>query len=244
MEKLKILNSNALKVIAMILMLLDHMWGTIIPGNQWMTLVGRMAFPIFAFLIVEGYIHTSDYKKYIKRLLIFGLLSEIPFNLIYTGSIIFPFHQNVLFTLVLGLLIINEIDKIKNNKEIKLRVKSILKILLFLLITIIGFVDYGITGVLTIVIFYLFREFKFAWLGQLISLILLYIVFFKGQSIIINIFNYEYFLPIQGMGVLSLILIWLYIGKKGNNSKLLKYIFYSFYPVHMLMLYLIYYFCF
>lgn len=244
MEKLKILNSNALKVIAMILMLLDHMWGTIIPGNQWMTLVGRMAFPIFAFLIVEGYIHTSDYKKYIKRLLIFGLLSEIPFNLIYTGSIIFPFHQNVLFTLVLGLLIINEIDKIKNNKEIKLRVKSILKILLFLLITIIGFVDYGITGVLTIVIFYLFREFKFAWLGQLISLILLYIVFFKGQSIIINIFNYEYFLPIQGMGVLSLILIWLYNGKKGNNSKLLKYIFYSFYPVHMLMLYLIYYFCF
>lgn len=244
MEKLKILNSNALKVIAMILMLLDHMWGTIIPGNQWMTLVGRMAFPIFAFLIVEGYIHTSDYKKYIKRLLIFGLLSEIPFNLIYTGSIIFPFHQNVLFTLVLGLLIINEIDKIKNNKEIKLRVKSILKILLFLLITIIGFVDYGITGVLTIVVFYLFREFKFAWLGQLISLILLYIVFFKGQSIIINIFNYEYFLPIQGMGVLSLILIWLYNGKKGNNSKLLKYIFYSFYPVHMLMLYLIYYFCF
>lgn len=244
MEKLKILNSNALKVITMILMLLDHMWGTIIPGNQWMTLVGRMAFPIFAFLIVEGYIHTSDYKKYIKRLLIFGLLSEIPFNLIYTGSIIFPFHQNVLFTLVLGLLIIHEIDKIKNNKEIKLRVKSILKILLFLLITIIGFVDYGITGVLTIVIFYLFREFKFAWLGQLISLILLYIVFFKGQSIIINIFNYEYFLPIQGMGVLSLILIWLYNGKKGNNSKLLKYIFYSFYPVHMLMLYLIYYFCF
>ena len=244
MKKLKILNSNALKIIAMILMLLDHMWGTIIPGNQWMTLVGRMAFPIFAFLIVEGYIHTSDYKKYIKRLLIFGLLSEIPFNLIYTGSIIFPFHQNVLFTLVLGLLIIHEIDKIINNKEIKLRVKSILKILLFLLITIIGFVDYGITGVLTIVVFYLFREFKFAWLGQLISLILLYIVFFKGQSIIINIFNYEYFLPIQGMGVLSLILIWLYNGKKGNNSKLLKYIFYSFYPVHMLMLYLIYYFCF
>ena len=244
MKKLKILNSNALKIIAMILMLLDHMWGTIIPGNQWMTLVGRMAFPIFAFLIVEGYIHTSDYKKYIKRLLIFGLLSEIPFNLIYTGSIIFPFHQNVLFTLVLGLLIIHEIDKIINNKEIKLRVKSILKILLFLLITIIGFVDYGITGVLTIVVFYLFREFKFAWLGQLISLILLYIVFFKGQSVIINIFNYEYFLPIQGMGVLSLILIWLYNGKKGNNSKLLKYIFYSFYPVHMLMLYLIYYFCF
>lgn len=179
MKKLKILNSNALKIIAMILMLLDHLWATIIPGNQWMTLVGRMAFPIFAFLIVEGYVHTSDYKKYIKRLLIFGLISEIPFNLIYTGSLIFPFHQNVMFTLAFGLLIISEIDKIKSNKEIKIKVKSVFKILLFLLISIIGFVDYGITGVLTILVFYLFKDFKFAWIGQLISLVLLYIVFFK-----------------------------------------------------------------
>lgn len=242
MKKLKILNSNALKIIAMILMLLDHLWATIIPGNQWMTLVGRMAFPIFAFLIVEGYVHTSDYKKYIKRLLIFGLISEIPFNLIYTGSLIFPFHQNVMFTLALGLLIISEIDKIKSNKEIK--VKSVFKILLFLLISIIGFVDYGITGVLTILVFYLFKDFKFAWIGQLISLVLLYIVFFKGQSIIINIFNYEYFLPIQGAGILSLLLIWLYNGKRGKDSKLIKYSFYCFYPVHMLLIYLIYYFCF
>ena len=244
MKKLKILNSNALKIIAMILMLLDHLWATIIPGNQWMTLVGRMAFPIFAFLIVEGYVHTSDYKKYIKRLLIFGLLSEIPFNLIYTGSLIFPFHQNVMFTLALGLLIISEIDKIKSNKEIKIKVKSVFKILLFLLISIIGFVDYGITGVLTILVFYLFKDFKFAWIGQLISLVLLYIVFFKGQSIIINIFNYEYFLPIQAAGILSLLLIWLYNGKRGKDSKLIKYSFYCFYPVHMLLIYLIYYFCF
>lgn len=183
----KIINNNTLKIIAMILMLLDHLWGTIIPGNQWMTLIGRMAFPIFAFLIVEGFFHTSDLKKYMKRLFIFGLISEIPFNLIYTGSIIFPFHQNVMFTLLLGLLIINEIDKLKNNKEIKKKIIPILKIFLFLLISIIGFVDYGVTGVLTIVVFYLFRGFKLAWIGQLISLILLYIVFFEGQSVILNI---------------------------------------------------------
>ena len=240
----KIINNNTLKIIAMILMLLDHLWGTIIPGNQWMTLIGRMAFPIFAFLIVEGFFHTSDLKKYMKRLFIFGLISEIPFNLIYTGSMIFPFHQNVMFTLLLGLLIINEIDKLKNNKEIKKKIIPILKIFLFLLISIIGFVDYGVTGVLTIVVFYLFRGFKLAWIGQLISLILLYIVFFEGQSVILNIFNYEYFLPLQSIGVLSLIFIWLYNGEKGKNNKLIKYLFYSFYPVHMLVIYLIYYFIF
>ena len=240
----KIINNNTLKIIAMILMLLDHLWGTIIPGNQWMTLIGRMAFPIFAFLIVEGFFHTSDLKKYMKRLFIFGLISEIPFNLIYTGSIIFPFHQNVMFTLLLGLLIINEIDKLKNTKEIKKKIIPILKIFLFLLISIIGFVDYGVTGVLTIVVFYLFRGFKLAWIGQLISLILLYIVFFEGQSVILNIFNYEYFLPLQSIGILSLIFIWLYNGEKGKNNKLIKYLFYSFYPVHMLVIYLIYYFIF
>ena len=240
----KIINNNTLKIIAIILMLLDHLWGTIIPGNQWMTLIGRMAFPIFAFLIVEGFFHTSDLKKYMKRLFIFGLISEIPFNLIYTGSIIFPFHQNVMFTLLLGLLIINEIDKLKNTKEIKKKIIPILKIFLFLLISIIGFVDYGVTGVLTIVVFYLFRGFKLAWIGQLISLILLYIVFFEGQSVILNIFNHEYFLPLQSIGILSLIFIWLYNGEKGKNNKLIKYLFYSFYPVHMLVIYLIYYFIF
>lgn len=242
MKKIKFINSNSLKIIAMILMLIDHLWATIIPGNQWMTNVGRLAFPIFAFLIVEGFIHTSDFKKYAKRLFIFGLISEIPFNLIYTGSLIFPFHQNVMFTLLLGLLCINEIDKIKNNKNCKTIIVGILKILGLLLIGAVGFVDYGVTGILTIIVFYIFRNFKFAWLGQLISLILLYVVFFKGQSVIINVFGFEYFLPLQGLGVLSLIPIWLYNGEKGKKNKLLQYSFYAFYPVHMLCIYMIYYF--
>ena len=244
MKKFKFINSNFLKIFAMTVMLLDHLWATIIPGNQWMTLLGRLAFPIFAFLIVEGFMHTSDFKKYVKRLLIFGMISEIPFNLITTGSFIFPFHQNVMFTLLLGLLCISEIDKIKKNKELKIRTKSFLKIILFLLISVIGFVDYGITGVLTIIIFYIFKDFKLAWLGQLISLILLYVVFFKGQSVVINIFDFEYFLPLQSIGILSLIPIWLYNGKRGKKNKLLQYGFYLYYPVHMIIIYLIYYFCF
>ena len=244
MKKIKILNSNSLKILAMILMLLDHLWATIVPGNQWMTNIGRMAFPIFAFLIVEGFIHTSNFKKYLKRLFIFALISEIPFNLIYTGSMIFPFHQNVLFTLLLGLLCINEIDKMKKTTSFKSRFGSSLKILLFLLVSIVGFVDYGLTGVLTIIVFFVFRDCKLSWLWEFISLILLYIVFFKGQSVIVNIGSFEYFLPLQGIGILSLIPIWFYNGTKGKKNKFIQYAFYLFYPVHMLAIYLIYYFCF
>lgn len=240
MKKLKCLNSNVLKILAMVLMLIDHMWATIIPGNDWMHYVGRLAFPIFAFLIVEGFVNTSDLKKYLKRIFIFALIAEIPFNLMCSASIIFPFHQNVLFTLLLGLLCINEIDKIKKNPKIKDISKGVFKILIFILISIIGFVDYGITGILTILAFYIFRNFKLAWLGQLISLVLLYTVFIKGNSFIINIYEREYFLPIQSLGILALIPIWMYNGKRGRKSKVLQYVFYAFYPVHMLCLYLIY----
>ena len=74
MKSFKCASSNILKLLAMFLMLLDHLWATIVPGNQWMTMAGRLAFPIFAFLLVEGYVHTSDVKQYKKRLLIFGIL--------------------------------------------------------------------------------------------------------------------------------------------------------------------------
>ncbi|MBE5955645.1 MAG: conjugal transfer protein TraX [Lachnospiraceae bacterium] len=244
MSKVKCLNSNMLKCLAMIFMLLDHLWATIVPGNQWMTIVGRMAFPIFAFLLVEGYIHTSDVKKYKKRLVFFGLISEIPFNLIMTSSVIFPFHQNVMFTLLLGLLTIDELEYMRQNKNVKTVGITILKVTLYLLLGIIGFVDYGATGILTILAFYLFRNFKLAWIGQFISLLLIFVIFFKGQSVVIPLFGTEYFFPLQGFGILSLIPIWLYNGERGKKSKAIQYGFYLFYPVHMLVLYLVYRFLF
>ena len=81
-----------------------------------------------------------------------------------------------------------------------------------------------------------------SWLA--IKEAILYIVFFKGQSVIVNIRNIEYFLPLQGIGILSLIPIWLYNGTKGKKNKFIQTAFYLFYPVHMLAIYLIYYFCF
>lgn len=240
MKKIQFINSNVLKILAMVLMLLDHLWATIIPGNQWMTAVGRLAFPIFAFMISEGYAHTSDFKKYAKRLFIFGLISEIPFNLISAGSFIYPFHQNVMFTLLLGLLSIREIDRFKKDFRVKTGIFCLLKVALFLLIGTVGFVDYNAMGILVIIAFYVFRDVKFARLFQLASLVLLFIVFFKGRGFDLTFAGHGFFFPIQGFGVLSMIPICLYNGKKGKNSKILKHAFYWFYPVHMAAIYLIY----
>ena len=63
-----------LHLLAMAFMLCDHLWGTVVPGNDWLTCIGRIAFPIFAFLIVEGYFHTKNLKKYIGRMLLFAVL--------------------------------------------------------------------------------------------------------------------------------------------------------------------------
>jgi hypothetical protein len=216
------------------------MWATVISGNQWMNCVGRLAFPIFAFMIAEGYSHTSNFKKYAMRLFVFGLVSEIPFDLMCTGAFFFPFHQNVMFTLLLGLLCINEIDKFKKTLTVKSCIFCLLKIGLFLLIGTVGFVDYNAMGIMVVIAFYVFRNFRLAPLFQLVSLVLLFWVFFKGQGFIIPVGGRELFLPVQAFGILALIPIWLYNGEKGSNSKMLKYAFYAFYPTHMALIYIAY----
>lgn len=233
------ISAEQLKVLAIVFMLSDHLWASVVPGNNWMTYVGRMAFPIFAFQIAEGYVRTSDVKKYAKRLFFFALVSEIPFNLFYIGSPIFPFHQNVLFTLLLGLLAICNIDGLRKAKSFKKGLSCTAWLLLILLGSVAGFPDYGLRGVLTVVAFYVFRNFRFAWMGQLISMILLNIVTFQGQTIPVSMFGREWDFTTQGFAVGALLFIWLYRGEKRRKSKALQYGFYAFYPLHMLVLYLV-----
>ena len=233
------LTANMLRTIAVIFMLSDHIWATALSFGDWMTYIGRMAFPIFAFQIAEGFVHTSNFKKYALRLLGFAVITEIPFNLFYSSRWFNPYPQNVLFTLLLGLLAIKVIDGLKKDRSLKNIALSVLLLGLILLASVVGFVDYNHYGVLTVIMLYLMRDFPFAWLGQLIGMVLINIVIFEGLVFPVEIFGKTFEIPSQGFAVFALIPIWLYGNRKGKSSKILQYGFYAFYPLHMLVLFLI-----
>lgn len=225
------MSSFALHIIAMIFMLCDHMWATIL-DYEWLTCIGRIAFPIFAFLITEGYIHTSNINKYIKRMMIFAIITEIPFNLMVSASPIYPFHQNVLWTFVISLLTLKYLN-FDNTKNI---FKSILIIILAIIIATVTMCDYFGAGVMMVVGFYIFRKSKFL---QLLMMIYVNMILIQGYSYPIDIAGYTYYFPQQGFAVLSLIFIWLYNGKQGYHAKWFKIFCYAFYPLHMLILYIL-----
>ena len=112
------ISAAMLHIIAMTFMLMDHLWATLLPAQDWLTCVGRLAFPIFAFMAVEGYFHTHSFKKYILRLLLFAVLSEIPFDLMYGGTWFYPFHQNVIWTLLIGLSGIHLMEKVRKKRKL------------------------------------------------------------------------------------------------------------------------------
>ena len=100
------LSALGLKLLAMALMLCDHLWASVASDQAWFTHIGRIAFPIFAFQIAEGFARTHDRKRYLLRMLVFAAVSEVPFNLFYAGTAVYPFHQNVMFTFVLAILLL------------------------------------------------------------------------------------------------------------------------------------------
>ena len=229
--------SFLLHIIAMIFMLCDHIWGTIVSGNDWLTCIGRLAFPIFAFLTVEGYFHTKNFKKYMKRLLIFALITEIPFNLAIGGNFLYPFHQNVLWTFLIALIAIYFLEKIKNKK---IWLKILLGILIIIFSSVLGLltmVDYYHYGILTVLIFYFFRGKKWwNYLGQLICLWYINVEMMGGMYYEINLLGKIVEISQQGLALFALIPIWLYKGQQGPYNKTIKYIYYAFYPVHLLIL--------
>lgn len=214
-----------LKLIAMITMLIDHTAAILLTDSKWYLLlrgIGRLAFPIYCFLLVEGYFHTKNVKKYMLRLGIFALLSEIPFDLAFTpyySHLGFLQIQNVFFTLFIGLSVIH----LMRMAEERYKKTPALSYLLSGLAVIIGCTatvmlrtDYRILGIPMIVSFYLFRNSK---------IILTLVLFLLNQQLGGGLQTYAF---------LAMAPIWFYNGKKGYNMN--RYIFYVFYPAHILIL--------
>ncbi|MBR4735299.1 MAG: conjugal transfer protein TraX [Bacteroidales bacterium] len=228
LNSFRILSGSALKLLAVVSMLIDHLaafyWYNV-PALQavWFTIghraftplilmriFGRIAFPLFAFLIVEGFVHTRSRKRYGLNLAFFALISEIPWNLIHTGTMLYP-GQNVFFTLLLGFLGLCAIEKYSGNKPYLLG-----SLLGLLVVSIFLRADYGCSGYGFILLLYVLRDNKI--LQAIIGSCVLGSRWIAGLA----------FIPIN-----------MYNGKRGFvKGPVWKYAFYLFYPLHLLAIWL------
>lgn len=217
------MSSFILKIIAVISMVADHLGYVLFNKFSFMNYIGRLAFPIFAFSITEGYIHTKNLKKYFYRLLVFAFISQIPYML-FINTFTNNFTLNILFTLSLGLLAITVYDKSKN------KFLGLIFVTLYAIFAQLLHFDYAWFGIAIIFIFYIFKHKK---------------IYMNLSFCIVTFINYFYnyittnrieYLFILLFCILSLIPINLYNEKKGKN---IKYFLYIFYPLHLIVLYLI-----
>jgi len=199
-----------LKIIAIITMFLDHYY-RIIGGPEWLSVLGRLAFPIFAFSISEGYSHTKNVNKYLMRLLNFAIIIQLPNFLEFQ-----EYPLNIFFTLALGLFCLEILD----NNKINIVVRYIVVLYLCFLAEKTG-LDYGAYGVILIILFNKLRNNK----------LYIFIAFLALNLVILKIGSLS---EIQIYSIFSLVPIFLYNGKKGYG---MKYFFYLFYPLHFIFLY-------
>lgn len=223
-----------IKLIAILTMLIDHIG--MVFHTQYTDLfmlrqIGRISFPLFAFLAAEACIHTKDIKKYMGRLLMFAFISQIPFALV-SGIDIFE-RLNIFFTLFTGVFFVH-------LYKISLSTKSLVTIVFFKVLFIFGYIiadsnhfDYGGLGVLLIVLLYIARS-----LGSKNKRIYTALAIFAiVTSLYVHTFTERPAVLVWAIS--SIIPIYFYNGEIGTNSKFTKWIFYMFYPIHLIALFFI-----
>ena len=222
------MSSFVLKIIAIVFMFCDHFGDFYYGKITVLNYIGRIAFPIFAFQIAQGYIHTKDIKKYIFRLTIFALISQIPYMLFQHAVFGNWFEVNVIFTLLFGLLAILTYDKY--NKFVGI----CSCIFLGTLAQVLHF-DYGFFGVYIVFMFYLLRNHKlFTSMVYLLSTITMYTIrLIKNNISLKYLFLEKSILLLVISSCLAIIPILFFNEKKGKD---VKYLFYIFYPTHLLIL--------
>lgn len=229
MERSRGLDGGALKGIAAALMLTDHVGAILLPEVLALRCVGRLAFPIFAFFIAEGYAHTRDFGRYFRRLAILAVVSEIPFNL-ENGAVFDLTRQNVLFTFCLALLTLRGLEALGRERGFGRWAGCGLVLAAGFAAGELLRTDYGGWGVVTVALLQLCRDGKYAKLWLLLAMAA---VNGLGMgSLTMPVFGGE--MPIQIFAVAALPVIWLYNGQVGPKG--LRRAFYVFYPAHLLVL--------
>lgn len=238
------MNSFHLKLIAIITMVIDHIGAVLYPYYSSFRLIGRISFVLFAFLLVQGFIHTSNRKKYISNLFIFALISEIPFDFAFSYKFFSTSHQNIFFTLALGLLMLLFIQKLSAKKNTKSIFLVALCVMLTGILANITALDYGMQGILAIFAFYLCENISVVKVYraqqsvaptlQIDPYIQKKALVYRGISVLISCYIIYYNASVLfAFACIAIFPILLFNGKKGRNFKLF---FYSFYPLHLLLL--------
>ena len=225
-KKAQILDGTALKLLAIISMVFDHVGDIFFPGVLWPRMIGRLAMPIFSFCIAEGYTHTRDKRKYLLRMGVFALISEIPFDLAFDGSVGLS-HQNIMLTFFLAILALMLFDRIRGGKEpdagkatFGRTVLGVLAVIAVAVLALLLRADYTGFAVIAVFLFYVLRH-KHPMLRSGTGVAFLALTRTMGYYCATG---------------LSFIPLALYNGKKGRG---LKWLFYVFYPRHLLLLYLL-----
>lgn len=216
----------------------DAQFSVIFNSFNMFHVIGRLSMPIFCFLIVEGFLHTRNLKKYLIRLISFAIISEIPYDLAFGNSAVDFAQQNVFFTLSAGLFILIVIDKFKTYKVVFIIAPIAASFIAYFFKF-----DGSYYGISMMVLFYIFKDktvdeitsdcSKWHKIIRLKALNCLSI--FSLQMVIMLIFKEEFGLNLV-FSILALIPIYLYSGERGTK---LKYFFYLFYPLHLLVLALV-----
>lgn len=221
------LSGTALKLLACVTMLIDHIGASCIEAgvgtaancpvgllkmDPVLRLIGRLAFPIFCFLLVEGFLHTHDVKQYLRRLLLFGAVSEIPFDMAFFREPFYGGHQNVYWTLALGVIAVAAMQRSQDAVG-RLTWQGGAAAVACALAAELAATDYGAIGVALIAALYLTRNSR------------------TQQSILgAGMMLFERTAP------LAFVLTWFYNGQRGRCPQWAKWAFYLFYPVHLMVL--------
>lgn len=239
--KVERFNGSQLKLIAAITMISDHigymllyrcdlissasasLFAILEKTALLLRIIGRISFPIFVFLLVEGYFHTKNRKKYLIRIGIFSLLSEVPYDLFFTETLFFPDNQNVFFTLFFSLCMMCLLDKLRQISQ--RAVSSMLQMVIaaiFCILSLILRTDYTVYGILLAAILFWFHDSR--------KCQCIFGFFILNLDFAINGINFVYSAGL----LIGFLILYFYNGEQGKRK--FGYFYYLFYPAHLLLL--------